>query len=101
MARMEDRGKPNQGNFHLERSDIGFLIGATIVVIGAVLLSLAFGVAPDAEMLVPPNPKPLFAISRLGRMPRDLLQNESKPRSPAGSLRAGLRHSCRSWKNSS
>jgi hypothetical protein len=56
MARMEDRGKPNQGNFHLERSEIGFFIGATIVVIGAVLLSLAFGVAPDAEMLVPPNP---------------------------------------------
>jgi len=56
MARMEDRGKRNQSNFHLERSDIGFLIGATIVAIGAVLLSLAFGVAPDAEMLVPPNP---------------------------------------------
>jgi hypothetical protein len=56
MARMEDRGKPNRGNFHLERSEIEFFIGAMIVVIGAVLLSLAFDVAPDAEMLVPPNP---------------------------------------------
>ena len=58
MARMEDRGKRNQGNFHIERSDIGFLIGATIVAIGAVLLSLALDVriSPDAAMLVPPYP---------------------------------------------
>jgi hypothetical protein len=58
MARMENRGKRNQGNFHLERSDIGFLIGATLVAIRAVLMSLALGVeiSPDAEMLVPPNP---------------------------------------------
>jgi hypothetical protein len=58
MARMETRGKRNQDNFRLERSDIGFLIGATIVAIGAVLLSLALGVgiSPDAEMLLPWNP---------------------------------------------
>jgi hypothetical protein len=58
MARMDNRGKRNQGNFHLETSDIGFLIGATIVAIGAVLLSLALGVgiSPDAEVLLPPNP---------------------------------------------
>ena len=56
MARMEDRGKRNQGNSHLERSDIGFLIGATIVAIAAVLLSLGVGISPDAAMLVPPNP---------------------------------------------
>jgi hypothetical protein len=58
MARMENRGKRNQADFHLERSDIGFLIGVTIVTILAVLLSLALGVriSPDAEMLVPQNP---------------------------------------------
>jgi hypothetical protein len=58
MARMEDRGERNQDNFHLEWSDIGFLIGAAIVAIGAVLLSLALDVqiSPDAAMLVPPNP---------------------------------------------
>jgi hypothetical protein len=58
MARMENRGKRNQRDFRLKRSDIGFLIGATIVAIGAVLLSLALGVgiSPDADMLVPPNP---------------------------------------------
>ena len=58
MARIENRGKRNQGNFHLERSDIGFLIGATIVAIVAVLLSLALGVriSPEAAMLVPPSP---------------------------------------------
>jgi hypothetical protein len=57
MARMENRGKRNQGNFHLERN-IGFLIGSTIVAIGAVLLSLALGLgfSPDADMLVRPNP---------------------------------------------
>jgi hypothetical protein len=57
MARMESRGKRDQGSFHLE-SDIGFIIGATIVAIGAVLLVLALGVgvSPDADMLVPPNP---------------------------------------------
>jgi hypothetical protein len=58
MARMENRGKRNQGNFHLERSDIGFLIGATIVAIVAILLSLALGIgiSPDAATLVRPNP---------------------------------------------
>jgi hypothetical protein len=33
MARMANRGKSNQGDFRLERSDIRFLIGAKIVAI--------------------------------------------------------------------
>ncbi len=56
MARMDTRGKRDHADFREDRSDLRFLIGAAIVAIVLVLISVASGVgiAPDASMFAGP-----------------------------------------------
>jgi hypothetical protein len=56
MAGMETRGKRDHANFGPNGPDVGFVVRVAIVVIAAILVSLALGVpvAPDAAMLLSP-----------------------------------------------
>jgi hypothetical protein len=53
MARIESRGDRDRANFRRNASDLGFVVGAAIVAIALILLSVALGVEipPDAMTL--------------------------------------------------
>ncbi len=56
MARMETRGKRDHANWRPDTSDFWFLIGAAIVAIVLILISIVSGVgtAPEVSMFIGP-----------------------------------------------
>jgi hypothetical protein len=56
MARIETRGKRDRADYRPTTSDLGFLVGMTIMAIGLIALSVAVGVgvAPDISMFAAP-----------------------------------------------